>query len=378
VDGFERRMGMDSGGRGKGLHKKTTRNVELHGDLGRVRCTLCFTDYAADKGWVEMMREGEAPECPKCLERCESPLLIHSCRCTGTLPLSTAYTFKKLTVTGSSRIKRSARATPIGSLRPSIVLYDEPHPLGDDIGMLQAHDMSKTPDVMIIMGTSLKVSGLKALVKDFAKAIHGAKRPGMVVFVNATKPGKEWEGVIDVHVQGETDAWVDKVEEAWKRVKPADWEVQTKLDMPVVAPASVGVQEKGKGQSMFLDNTRCLCDSKRYGSDAEVQATSYLASKFPLRDLHDPPQKAARARLPFHPSPRPYPRLCHPARGATCPRRTLLPVRKRRVLLRPAPASLLPPAEATCLPSGQALHLSMPTLTYPRAKSLCSWPRSLW
>ena len=65
---------MESGGRGKGLHKKTTRNVELHGDLGRVRCTLCFSDYAAEKVWIEMMREGEAPECPKCLDRCELSL----------------------------------------------------------------------------------------------------------------------------------------------------------------------------------------------------------------------------------------------------------------------------------------------------------------
>ena len=71
VDGFERRMGMESGGRGKGLHKKTTRNVELHGDLGRVRCTLCWTDYEATKGWTDMMREGEAPDCPKCSERRE-------------------------------------------------------------------------------------------------------------------------------------------------------------------------------------------------------------------------------------------------------------------------------------------------------------------
>jgi NAD+-dependent protein deacetylase SIR2 len=71
VDGLERRMGLESGGRGKGLKKKTTRNVELHGDLGRVRCVLCMTDYEAKKEWVDMFREGEAPDCPACEERCE-------------------------------------------------------------------------------------------------------------------------------------------------------------------------------------------------------------------------------------------------------------------------------------------------------------------
>lgn len=132
------------------------------------------------------------------------------------------------------------------------MLYDEPHPLGDDIGLLQSHDVARTPDVLIIMGTSLKVTGLKALVKDFAKAVHAAKKPGMVVFVNATRPGKEWEGVIDVHVQGETDAWVEKVEEVWKRVKPADWEVQTKLDLGVLGPGSAVKEGKGKGNGDYL------------------------------------------------------------------------------------------------------------------------------
>ena len=71
VDGLERRIGLESGGRGKGLRKKGTRNVELHGDLGRVRCVLCMSDFEATDEWVEMFREGEAPPCPACELRCE-------------------------------------------------------------------------------------------------------------------------------------------------------------------------------------------------------------------------------------------------------------------------------------------------------------------
>jgi len=41
-------------------------------------------------------------------------------------------------------------------------------PLGDDIGTLQAFDVSRKLDMLIIMGTSLKVHGLRKLVKDFA------------------------------------------------------------------------------------------------------------------------------------------------------------------------------------------------------------------
>ncbi|ORY33970.1 DHS-like NAD/FAD-binding domain-containing protein [Naematelia encephala] len=216
IDGLERRIGLESGGRGKGLRKKDTKNVELHGDLGRVRCVLCMTDYEAKVEWVKMFREGQAPGCPACEERC------------------------------ASRTSRSARATSIGTLRPSIVLYDEPHPLGDDIGAIQTYDMTRSPDLLLIMGTSLKVHGLKRLVKDFAKAVHAKK--GLVVFVNATPPSREWEGVIDVHIHGETDPWAEKVEEEWKRVRPQDWETQLVLDGEVVpvGPGTNKLKDKGK------------------------------------------------------------------------------------------------------------------------------------
>nr|ODN88202.1 hypothetical protein L203_02810 [Cryptococcus depauperatus CBS 7841] len=232
VDGLERRLGLESGGRGKGLKKKGTRNVELHGDLSRVRCVLCFSDFEATQDWVEMFREGEAPDCPACWERCES------------------------------RINRAARATTIGTLRPSIVLYDEPHPHGDDIGLLTAYDCSRQPDLLLIMGTSLKVHGLKRLVKDLAKAVHSGNKKGLVVFVNATPPSKEWEGIIDVHIEGQTDTWVEKVEEEWRRVKPGDWQVQTTLDGEVI-PVVKMAKPKGKCKATANKNASFLCSPPR-------------------------------------------------------------------------------------------------------------------
>ena len=98
------------------------------------------------------------------------------------------------------------------------------------------------------MGTSLKVHGLKKVVRAFAKAVHA--RNGMVVFVNATPPSKEWEGVIDYHVEGDTDIWVERVEEEWRRIRPQDWETQTTLDggMEVVKHV-IKPQAKGKGKA---------------------------------------------------------------------------------------------------------------------------------
>lgn len=146
--------------------------------------------------------------------------------------------------TGEHRVSRSARATSIGCLRPSIVLYDEPHPLGDQIAELQMFDMRRRPDVLLVMGTSLKVHGLKRLIKDFATIVRDRK--GIVVFVNATPPTKEWDDIIDYHVEGDTDRWVEQLEEEWRRVRPQDWERQTLLDGEVVHTTVAKKQAKSK------------------------------------------------------------------------------------------------------------------------------------
>ncbi|KAJ7225258.1 DHS-like NAD/FAD-binding domain-containing protein [Mycena pura] len=217
IDGFEARAGLlgsgsheaKSDGKGKAkLRTKEVRNVQLHGDIHRVRCKSCSADYPCTQEHLEIFLEGLAPNCPECLERAEA------------------------------RAARSARTIKVGSLRPAIVLYDEPHPLGDDIGIIQSSDLARKPDMLIIMGTSLKVHGLKKLVKEFAKSVHSAAPPspaktrkwsGKVVFVNRTPPAAEWAGIIDYHVVAETDAWVGKVLEDWKKLRPADWEIQQTL-----------------------------------------------------------------------------------------------------------------------------------------------------
>ncbi|KAG9125029.1 hypothetical protein FRC07_009255, partial [Ceratobasidium sp. 392] len=164
-----------------------------------------------------------------------------------------------------ARTARAARALKCGTLRPAIVLYDEPHPLGDHIGAVQTSDLGKKPDLLIVMGTSLKVHGLRRLVKSFAKAVHSS-RPSPapttthsllhnVVFVNRTAPPPgEWTGIIDYHVQGDADTWVAQVLGEWKKCRPADWEVQATLDGVGVgrlgAPGTDGKPGAGSGKAV--------------------------------------------------------------------------------------------------------------------------------
>ncbi|TFK26252.1 hst3 protein [Coprinopsis marcescibilis] len=221
IDGFEERVGLvgcsksGSDTRGKGNSRlKSVRNVQLHGDIHKVRCIACAAEFPCDQSHLDSFLQGVAPGCPECASRSEA------------------------------RVARSARALRVGSLRPGIVLYDEPHPLGDEIGEIQTTDLSRKPDMLIIMGTSLKVHGLKKLVKEFAKSLHAtnvttatsspssslSRKPFKVIFVNKTAPGSEWSDIIDYHVAGDTDTWVTKVVEDWKKMRPADWEIQQTLD----------------------------------------------------------------------------------------------------------------------------------------------------
>ncbi|KAF9076818.1 DHS-like NAD/FAD-binding domain-containing protein [Rhodocollybia butyracea] len=230
IDGLEERVGLvgnagsSSKGKtkGKGPALKQCRNVQLHGDIHRVRCQACSAEFPCTEAHLELFSKGVSPDCPECLQR------------------------------SNARVARSARALRVGSLRPAIVLYDEPHPLGDDIGVVQGCDLARKPDMLIIMGTSLKVHGLKKLVKEFAKVVHSHKSSGSpqastssphkaskassanafagkVVFVNKTPPGAEWADVIDYHVEGATDDWTRRVVEEWKKMRPTDWEVQQTL-----------------------------------------------------------------------------------------------------------------------------------------------------
>jgi len=151
------------------------------------------------------------------------------------------------------------------------VLYGEPHPLGDEIGNMQTTDIARKPDMLIIMGTSLKVHGLKKLIKDFARSVHesapsndtlnssrGKKWAGKVIFVNKTPPAAEWSSIIDYHIAGETDEWSSRVISDWKRLRPVDWEIQQTLvasdgdvimssPLKVVKDSGVHVKAKRKG-----------------------------------------------------------------------------------------------------------------------------------
>ena len=172
--------------------------VQLHGDLDVLRCTFCQKTCGWDEGGKEaLLLSGKAPECFAC------------------------------TLQDQERRDRGKRGTKIGVLRPNIVLYGEEHPSADAISTITTHDLGFAPDVLLILGTSLHVHGLKVLVKEFAKSVHArAGGKGKVILVNLTKPPESvWKDVIDYWVCMDCDEWIG----ALKRHRPDLWHVQTEL-----------------------------------------------------------------------------------------------------------------------------------------------------
>ncbi len=219
--------------------------VQLHGDLEVLKCSFC----PATCGWDEQGREarflmGEAPTCPSC------------------------------EVLAEERRDRGKRGTRIGLLRPNIVLYGEEHPLADRIGKLSVHDLSLAPDLLLILGTSLQVHGLKLLVKEFAKSVHARGRgKGKVIFVNLSRPSESmWKNVIDYWVNMDCDEWVDSV-----RVhRPDLWKMQTELDVQIRKPKSSPAKkrrdrkevtaDRGKRKDSRASGQNILCEPPRIPS----------------------------------------------------------------------------------------------------------------
>ncbi|KAJ2342818.1 NAD-dependent deacetylase hst3 [Coemansia sp. RSA 2671] len=163
------------------LERTFTRAVQLHGDLDNVVCTICHTKYPFTEKLAEEFCEGAPPPCPRC---------------------------KEIEMIRDLVGKRSVAS---GVLRPDIVLYNENHPQSELIGALSEYDLKRRPDLLIVIGTSLKIPGIKRMVKEMAHSVHActlrSKRAGAgkVIFINRDEPPKGWESIFDYYVAGDSD-----------------------------------------------------------------------------------------------------------------------------------------------------------------------------
>lgn len=186
IDGLERhtdlKMGIDLNEFTEKTFTKSWRQldvVQLHGNLHKLTCTLCFTSFDWLDDYHTALAAGMNPECAHCHRKYVERL----------------YAGKR--ITGGT----------VGMLRPNIVLYGENHPQAEILAQGLSADVRARPDLLIIMGTSLKVDGVKKLVRLLAASVH--QRGGKVVFVNKTPLGRlTWHDHVDYEILCDCDHFV--------------------------------------------------------------------------------------------------------------------------------------------------------------------------
>jgi NAD-dependent histone deacetylase SIR2 len=166
IDDLDKRSGLDIG------YTPSDQVVQMHGELETVKCTLCSHSQKFDQQLTVLFEAGTSLPCPNCTDLSEA------------------------------RKKNGRRAIGVGILRPNIVLYNEHHEKGEAIAALQNTDL-KRADLLIVMGTSLKIVGVKQMIKAFKDKMTMVN--SMVLFVNKTPAPKEWEEVFDYQLLGDAD-----------------------------------------------------------------------------------------------------------------------------------------------------------------------------
>ena len=150
------------------------RTIQLHGGLEKMVCSKCnhLSSFEA------LLFDGpEPPLCHVCIE---------------TDKVRTDHAGK--------------RSHGIGKLRPRIVLYNEHNPDEEAIGAVVSSDLRARPDAVIVVGTSMKIPGVRRIVREMCGVVRG-RRDGLAVWINQDPPppGKEFESCWDLVVKGTCD-----------------------------------------------------------------------------------------------------------------------------------------------------------------------------
>ncbi|KAJ7086145.1 DHS-like NAD/FAD-binding domain-containing protein [Mycena belliarum] len=137
----------------------------------------------------------------------------------------------------------AGRARGVGRLRPSVVLYNEAHKDGEGVGDVVRRDLlglskgkgRSGADLLLVVGTSLRVQGTKRMVREFSKAVRARGKDGAgsncpspapataaveeeppvkTVYLNLDfpVPTREWEGVFDTWLQGDAQLFAEKLQ----------------------------------------------------------------------------------------------------------------------------------------------------------------------
>jgi len=145
--------------------------VQLHSNLDSFRYSYCSHFTSWDGVRETALASGEIVSCPKCASKVEE------------------------------RRRREERTNiHVGHLRPNIVLYhDIDDPLSEAKARIIDEDAKSTPDVLLVVGTSLAIDGSRFELKN--KLIPAVRRKsGKIIYVNNKPPPRAFFKPVVDHI----------------------------------------------------------------------------------------------------------------------------------------------------------------------------------
>jgi len=150
------------------------KTIQLHGGLEKMVCSKCSEISQFD---ASLFDGPQAPLCKGCEE---------------TDNVRTSHAGK--------------RSHGIGRLRPRMVLYNEYNPDEEAIANVFRADLRARPDAVIVVGTSMKIPGVRNMVKDMCKVTR-ERRDGITAWINLDPEpsGTDLKNCWDLVVRGRCD-----------------------------------------------------------------------------------------------------------------------------------------------------------------------------
>lgn len=155
----------------KGPWPKT---IQLHGGLDTMTCSKCL---ALKQFTPEIFKGPDPPLCESCVDL-DNVRTEHG----------------------------GKRSHGVGKMRPRMVLYNEHNPDDEAIGAVAKADMRTRPDAVIVVGTTLKVPGVRRIVREMCGIVRD-RRDGLAVWINRdpVPSGKDIENSWDLIVKADAD-----------------------------------------------------------------------------------------------------------------------------------------------------------------------------